>query len=122
MISIIQKMKMSLIAALILCLSGCVTSRPVDFEFRGERCIVSERFDKCRCYDYLITPTFSGNISSARDENLSYCDNFVGFNATTWVDFLAQLRGVLQKTGQKTSRHESGADIIYQIMELENGL
>lgn len=111
--SIIQKTKMSLIMLLIGLLSGCVTSRPVSFEFRGERCIVSERFDKCRCYDYLITPTFSGNVSSARDESLSYCDNFVGFNATTWVDFLAQLRSVIQKSGVKTSRHESGYDIIF---------
>lgn len=112
MISITQKMKMSLIALAIGCLNGCVTSRPVDFEFSGERCIVSERFDKCRCYDYIITPTFSGNVGSARDESLAYCDNFVGFNATTWVDFLAQLRGVLQKSGQKTSKHESGYDIL----------
>lgn len=100
-------------------LASCVTSRPVDFEFSGERCIVSERFDKCRCYDYIITPTFSGNVGSARDESLAYCDNFVGFNATTWVDFLAQLRGVLQKAGQKTSRHESGYDILLMQQLLE---
>jgi hypothetical protein len=121
MISITRKMKMSLMMLVGICLSSCITSRPVNFEYRAERCFVSTRFEKCRCFDYLITPTFSGNISDGRDNPIEYCDNLVGFNADDWIRLVGQVQSVVRKnTNQKTLRHETGYDIIRTIMEISD--
>jgi hypothetical protein len=121
MISITRKMKMSLIGLLIVSLSSCVTSRPVNFKYEAERCFVSTRFDKCRCFDYVITPSFSGNVSDGRDETLEYCDNLVGLNPDNWVRLLNQIDSLVKKsTNQKTTKHETGYDIIRTIMEISD--
>lgn len=118
--SLTPKTKMSLIALLLVFLSSCVTTRPVNFRYEAERCFVSTRFDKCRCFDYVITPTFSGNVSSGRDEDLSYCDNLVGFAPDDWVRLVGEIQDVVRKTtNQKTLRHESAFDIL-STLELIN--
>ena len=100
-------------------IASCVTTRPVDFRYEAERCIVSERFDKCRCYDYVITPSFSGNVSDGRDEPLAYCDNLVGFSPDDWIALLNNLNRVITKsTNRKTSLHESG----YGVILMQQGL
>jgi len=115
--------KMSLIGLVIAFLSGCVTTRPVNFEYRAERCIITTEFDKCRCHEYLITPNFSGRVSESIDRELEYCDRFIGFSADDWVQLVNQITNVIRKsTDRKTLRFESGADILFQLWELENGL
>jgi len=104
-----------------ICLSSCVTSRPVNFEYRAERCFVSTRFEKCRCFDYVITPSFSGNVSDGRDELLEYCDNLVGLNPNDWVRLLNQIDSLVKKsTNQKTTKHETGYEIIRTLMEISD--
>ena len=119
MTSITLLTKMSLIGLAIGFLSSCVTTRPVNFRYEAERCIVSERFDKCRCYDYVITPSFSGNVSDGRDEPLAYCDNLVGFSPDDWIALLNNLNAVIGKsTNQKTIMHERLPDILQMIREV----
>lgn len=104
---------MRLIICLSLLLSSCLTTRPINFKYEAERCLVSVDFDKCRCHDYIITPSFSGRISDSFDRPLEYCNNFVGFSPLSWVELLNKLDSVLKKsTNLKTNRHEKGFDIL----------
>lgn len=114
------RLKMSLIAGLIIFLSGCVSSQPrPSFTIREERCVVSVEFDKCRCHEYLITEKFSGRVSESVDRDLAYCDRFVGFSAESWVRMLNVIQGIGQKYGPKTLKMENGYDLQLLLMELE---
>lgn len=113
------KLKTSLTALLIVCLSSC--RHTPNFEVREERCFFSTRFEKCRCFDYLVTNNFSGNISEGRDMPLEYCDNFIGFSPDSWVNWLQEVRSVIRSSG-KTSKHELPGMIKHEIDQLDTPL
>ena len=53
-----------------------------------ERCVVSIRFNKCRCHTYRVSPEVVGRVSDSVDKPISYCDNLIGFSPETWIEYV----------------------------------
>lgn len=88
-------MKMSLILALTICLSGCgkVFIPKMDDH---ERCVVSVKFNKCRCHIYRVSSEKVGRISDSYDKPLNYCNNLVGFKPSIWIEYVLWFEEVFE--------------------------
>lgn len=82
-----QKMKMSLILPLMICLNGCSKINLPTIEDQ-ERCVASIKFNKCRCHTYKVSKEKIGRVSDSVDKPLNYCDNLVGFSPKSWVNYV----------------------------------
>lgn len=65
-----------------------------------ERCVISTRFQQCRCHDYLISSEKIGRVSESVSHDISYCDNLIGFKEENYV----QLKVLILKLYKKINR------------------
>lgn len=65
-----------------------------------ERCVVSVRFNECRCHQYLISSDKIGRVSESIAHDISYCENLIGFKEENYV----QLKVLILKLYKKINR------------------
>lgn len=102
-----QKLKLILILALIICLSGC---QGIPTIAPQERCIVvleSDVGQYCRCHMYEWTSAHIGRITESYDKDIMYCNKLVGFSPDstgaiyTWQE---QIRLFLNRQTKKSKK------------------
>ena len=82
-----RKMSTTLIALLIVWTSvGCRNFPTINSDEIVTRCVVSFRFNKCRCHDYQISRDGVGRVSSSVDRPVAYCEGAVAFPEDSWAD------------------------------------
>jgi len=81
-------MKKIMIMLSMICLNtGCdkVTLPTIENQ---ERCVLSLEYNKCRCHEYAVTRQVIGRVSPSEDKPIEYCENLVGFKASSWVKYV----------------------------------
>jgi hypothetical protein len=84
-------MQKTLIALLIISISfisGCNFPK-LNSEETVERCVVSAKFNRCRCHLYEISRSNIGRVSNSINRPLSYCEGAVAFPANEWADIVS---------------------------------
>ena len=97
-----QKLNLILISLLIT-FSGCSpwALKAVLKEIKPvERCVLSQKFNKCRCHQYDFLK--AERVSDSYDKEITYCENLIGFRPDEWKkvnSYLLSLKA-LQEQGR----------------------
>jgi len=91
---------------LTICLNLSCANIELPIKSDERRCIISVKFNKCRCHTYRVSPEFVGRVDEPTDHALEYCDNLVGFDPEGWVRFVLWFEETFQAVRDANSQSQ----------------